>query len=346
MKEITTEDIDVEFLKECADENGHCVLKNDVTFAIGYKSGYQAALSAVPAQEPKGRNQHGLDARYFHGKLSLILRDIENYKPEEMYRELSRLADVLSTLPAPTMSQFANKADYEAAIAQQPAQEPVKQEPCKTCGGKGWFYKRDGESYECDACFDQQPAQEPVKAIPIGFDYLDSGQLVATYAVPVRDKGHPNLYTAPPAQKPVKPTEQQILAAAEKAGLWPNTVYTWLPAFHRYHAELAKLNQEPVKQVSWLPIETAPKGKKIIVSYKNACGKDRTVFAKYIEKFTEESSCDSEMDEYDEKTDTYYLKEGWVELIDNWDEFSSVYFDSKNVVTGWMPAPPVKEVTE
>jgi hypothetical protein len=46
------------------------------------------------------------------------------------------------------------------------------------------------------------------------------------------------------------------------------------------------------------------------------------------------------MDEYDEATDTYYLKEGWLELIENWDEFSSVYFDSRNIVTGWMPAPP------
>lgn len=41
------------------------------------------------------------------------------------------------------------------------------------------------------------------------------------------------------------PTESQILAATEKAGLWPNTVYTWLPAFHRYHAELAKLPPAP-----------------------------------------------------------------------------------------------------
>jgi hypothetical protein len=37
-----------------------------------------------------------------------------------------------------------------------------------------------------------------------------------------------------------KPTEQQILEAAEKAGLWPNTVHSWIPAFHRYHKELAK----------------------------------------------------------------------------------------------------------
>ena len=104
--------------------------------------------------------------------------------------------------------------------------------------------------------------------------------------------------------------------------------------------------QELVKQESWLPIETAPKGKKIIVKYKNACEKDRTVFAKYIERFTEESTYESDCDEYNDNDDTHYLKEGWVELIDNWDEFSSVYFDSANIPTGWMPAPPVKEVTE
>ena len=49
--EITTKEIDAEFLKECADENGHCVLKNDVTFALGYKSGYQACLASQAQQE-------------------------------------------------------------------------------------------------------------------------------------------------------------------------------------------------------------------------------------------------------------------------------------------------------
>lgn len=34
------------------------------------------------------------------------------------------------------------------------------------------------------------------------------------------------------------PTEQQILNAAENAGLWPNTVHSWLPAFKRYHEAL------------------------------------------------------------------------------------------------------------
>jgi len=37
----------------------------------------------------------------------------------------------------------------------------------------------------------------PVKAIHIGWDYLDSGQMVATYAVPVKAQIAPDLYTAP-----------------------------------------------------------------------------------------------------------------------------------------------------
>ncbi len=47
-----------------------------------------------------------------------------------------------------------------------------------------------------------QPAQEPVAAHPIGFDYLDSGQLVATYALPVEGKNHPKLYTHPAPTQP------------------------------------------------------------------------------------------------------------------------------------------------
>jgi hypothetical protein len=58
-----------------------------------------------------------------------------------------------------------------------------------------------------------------------------------------------------------EPTEQQILEAAEKAGLWPNTVHSWIPAFHRYHKELAKAQpaqaqadsvQEDAARYRWL----------------------------------------------------------------------------------------------
>lgn len=49
-----------------------------------------------------------------------------------------------------------------------------------------------------------------------------------------------------------EPTEQQILEAAEKAGLWPNTVHSWIPAFHRYHKELAKAQPAPAQADSVL----------------------------------------------------------------------------------------------
>lgn len=147
--------------------------------------------------------------------------------------------------------------------------------------------------------------------------------------------------SAVPAQEPVSENLKNAVALVLEGWTLPDGVRKILET--AYFQEPVK----PVKQESWMPIETAPKGKKIIVSYKNAYGNDRTVFAKYIEKFTAESTCDTECEtDYSEDDDTFYLKEGWVELIDNWDEFSSVYFDSRNVVTGWMPAPPVKEVTE
>lgn len=42
-------------------------------------------------------NEYGLDVNYFKNKLSLLVRDIDCYKPEELYRELSRLANVVAS---------------------------------------------------------------------------------------------------------------------------------------------------------------------------------------------------------------------------------------------------------
>lgn len=50
-------------------------------------------------------NEYGLDVSYFKGKLSLILRDVANYTPDEMYRELTRMASVLETLPPASQAQ-------------------------------------------------------------------------------------------------------------------------------------------------------------------------------------------------------------------------------------------------
>jgi hypothetical protein len=54
--------------------------------------------------------------------------------------------------------------------------------------------------------------------------------------------------------------------------------------------------------------------------------------------------CGDEIDcEYDDKTDEYYLLEGFYEVIKNWEEFSSISIS--DFVTHWMPLPqpPEKE---
>ena len=38
-------------------------------------------------------NRYGLDVSYFKEKLKLIVRDIDNYKPSEFFREMERLAN-------------------------------------------------------------------------------------------------------------------------------------------------------------------------------------------------------------------------------------------------------------
>lgn len=62
---------------------------------IDQREKYEAKLQAAREQEggiPKGENDFGLDARYFHEKLRLILRDIGSYTPTEMARALGRMA--------------------------------------------------------------------------------------------------------------------------------------------------------------------------------------------------------------------------------------------------------------
>lgn len=40
------------------------------------------------------KNRFGLDSRYFKEKLGQLVRDADNYRPDEMRRALDNLADV------------------------------------------------------------------------------------------------------------------------------------------------------------------------------------------------------------------------------------------------------------
>lgn len=94
----------------------------------------------------------------------------------------------------------------------------------------------------------------------------------------------------------------------------------------------------------WQPIETAPSGKAVLIYYTNPLGKGRTIKARHIKRYTEESNGDADegVDEYDEANDRYTYVEGWWEMLDNWDEYGFVKVYS-GAPTHWhpLPDPPV-----
>ena len=75
--------------------------------------------------------------------------------------------------------------------------------------------------------------------------------------------------------------------------------------------------------------------------------KSYTCVAFYAKKNSVSVGCfdDEICCEYDEETDEYYLKEGWYEVIHNWDEYGSVAIN--DIVTHWAPSPePPKEESD
>lgn len=109
-------------------------------------------------------------------------------------------------------------------------------------------------------------------------------------------------------------------------------------------AENERLREENAKlgaQLTWRPASDKPEhGKTVLATYLNQCGKRRRVRAFYIGQYEEEegSEDDELCVEYCEEKDEWYLKEGWYELIDNWDTYSSVAI-VEGVVDYWMPMP-------
>ena len=61
-------------------------------------------------------NRFGVDVSYFEHKMKLIIRDLNNYTPHELYRELTRLADV--AVPNGGISREAIEKRISAALGE------------------------------------------------------------------------------------------------------------------------------------------------------------------------------------------------------------------------------------
>jgi hypothetical protein len=96
--------------------------------------------------------------------------------------------------------------------------------------------------------------------------------------------------------------------------------------------------EEKIKQNEWISIEDQlPKHDKPVLAFYKDNDKDKIIRAKYIERWKEFSIGEDCYDEYSEELDEYYLKKGWYECLENWDEYES-FFISKSI-THWMLLP-------
>lgn len=103
---------------------------------------------------------------------------------------------------------------------------------------------------------------------------------------------------------------------------------------------------------TWTSTQTAlpPSGKHVLALQQYRSGKRKVIVtAFYCEAWTMEvdsidldfSPYDMEVG-YDPKQDKYFLKEGWYELVENWDELGSIVISEP--VTHWMEMPEIPKI--
>lgn len=86
---------------------------------------------------------------------------------------------------------------------------------------------------------------------------------------------------------------------------------------------------------AWLPIETAPKLLTVLLAYRNSHGRVRVVTACYYPALTVEANEEDQATEYDEESDTHFVRGGWYE--DNSE--AEIHYAIKGDLLGWAPLP-------
>lgn len=109
-------------------------------------------------------------------------------------------------------------------------------------------------------------------------------------------------------------------------------------AIIKRHIEAAAPSSADVRAAGWVSVEDRLPGKECLAVYVTPSGKQRLIRAKYARQFQIEAQGDDCETEYNDADDTFYIKAGWLECIDNWGEYSSCYV-TEGTVTHWMPLP-------
>ena len=95
----------------------------------------------------------------------------------------------------------------------------------------------------------------------------------------------------------------------------------------------------------WQPIVTMPTNKQVLIAYtRQGHSKQSVIKAYYCEQYDEEAGDQNDNSEYCEADDTYYIPAGWYEVIENWEDWSSVAIFG--VITHWMELPELPNMGE
>ena len=129
-------------------------------------------------------------------------------------------------------------------------------------------------------------------------------------------------------------------------GFAERSAFGWDPALVKMALrEAASRISELESQARWIPVSERLPERKCVAFYKNSHGKNRTIMAEYLPRYSVETNgeCDNDgVEEYNEEKDAYYYIEGWWEMIDNWPDYTMVVVHEE--VTHWIPLPePPKE---